>query len=37
MNERRRHLFWFVALYAAGLVAFLLVTVVVKASLRLLR
>jgi hypothetical protein len=37
MNERRRHLFWFVALYAAGLVGFLLITVVVKASLRLLR
>ncbi len=37
MSERRRHIFWFVALYAAGLVGFLLITVVVKASLRLLR
>jgi hypothetical protein len=37
MNEQRRHIFWFAALYAAGLVGFLLVTVVVKASLRLLR
>ena len=37
MNKRHRHIFWFVALYAAGLAGFLLITVVVKASLRLLR
>jgi hypothetical protein len=37
MNERRRRIFWFAALYVAGLVAFLLVTTVIKASLKLLR
>ena len=37
MNGRCRHIFWFVALYVAGLVGFLLITVAVKASLMLLR
>jgi hypothetical protein len=37
MNERRRRIFWFAALYVAGLVTFLLVTTVTKASLKLLR
>jgi hypothetical protein len=37
MNDRRRRIFWFAALYVAGLVAFLLATTVIKASLKLLR
>jgi hypothetical protein len=37
MNERRRRILWFAALYVASLVAFLLVTTVIRASLKLLR
>jgi len=37
MKERPRRIFWFAALYVAGLVTFLLITTVIKASLRLLR
>jgi hypothetical protein len=37
MNERRRRILWFAALYVAGLVTFLLVTTAIKASLKLLR
>ena len=37
MKERPRRIFWFAALYVGGLVAFMLVTTVIKASLRLLR
>jgi cytochrome bd-type quinol oxidase subunit 2 len=37
MNERRYRILWLAALYAAGLVMFLLVTTIVKASLKLLR
>jgi len=37
MKERPRRIFWFATLYVAGLVAFMLVTTVIKASLRLLR
>jgi hypothetical protein len=37
MNERRRRIFWFAVLYLAGLVTFLVVTMVIKSSLKLLR
>jgi len=37
MKERTRRFFWFAALYVGGLGAFILVTLVIKASLKLLR
>ena len=37
MKERSRRIFWFAALYVAGLATFLLITTVIKASLELLR
>jgi hypothetical protein len=37
MNERRRRILWFAALYGASLVTFLLATTVIRASLKLLR
>jgi hypothetical protein len=37
MNERRRRILWFAVLYGASLATFLLVTTVIRASLKLLR
>jgi len=37
MKERPRRIFWFAALYAAGLATFMLITTAIKASLKLLR
>jgi len=37
MKERPRRIFWFATLYVAGLVTFLLITTVIKASLELVR
>jgi len=37
MSEQRRRVFWFAALYVAGLLTFLLVTTVIKAALKILR
>jgi hypothetical protein len=37
MNDGRHRIFWFIALYVAGLATFLLVTTVIKISLKLLQ
>jgi hypothetical protein len=37
MSERRRRIVWFATLYVGGLATFLLVTALIRASLKLLR
>jgi hypothetical protein len=37
MNERRRRIYWFVTLYVASLAMFVLITTIIKASLKLFR
>ena len=37
MNDLGRRMFWFAVLYAAGVVVFVILTTLVRASLQLLR